>query len=69
MTDLGPKKNTQKTFGPKKCPQKNMDSDDNFCAQDPHKNLWFQCQTLIQKLSTEKHCFQLRLSQNFFNTL
>ena len=21
----------------KKCPQKNIDSDDNFCAQDPHK--------------------------------
>ena len=36
------KKCTQKTFGPRKCPQKNMDSDDNFCAQDPHKNLWFQ---------------------------
>ena len=42
MTDLGPKNVHRKTFSPKKCPQKNMDSDDNFCAQDPHKNLWFQ---------------------------
>ena len=29
-------------FGPKKCPQKNMDYDVNFCTQDSHKNLWFQ---------------------------
>ena len=33
MTDFDPKKN---------CPQKNMDQEDKFCAQDPHKNLWFQ---------------------------